>query len=223
MSHDDYDFEPVRGLPAHLPPGETLLWQGEPQFRAMALRVFHVRKVGLYFAVLALYRFAAALHDGTPLRDAGKTVLILAGLALAAAAILTGMAYLVCRTTVYSITSRRVVMRIGVALPITFNLPYTVLGAASVKLNRDGTGTIPLALTEGNRLSYLVLWPHVRPWRNAKAEPALRLIPDAAKVARLLAEAVAVAMQDKVHVSAPVAVPAGKPASWPLAPVAVSP
>ena len=223
MSHDDYDFEPVRGLPANLPPGEKLLWQGEPQFRAMALRVFHVRKVGIYFAVLAAYRFAAALHDGTPLRDAGKTVLILAGLAVAAVAILTAMAYLVCRTSVYSITSRRVVMRIGVALPITFNLPFAVLGAASVKLHRDGTGTIPLVLTEGNRLSYVVLWPHVRPWRNAKAEPALRLIPDAARVARLLSEAVAVAMPDRVQVGAPVAVPSAPPTSWPLAPAAVSP
>lgn len=222
MSHDDYDFEPIRGLPAHLPPGETLLWQGAPQFRAMALRVFHVRKVAIYFAVLALYRVASALHDGVPLREAGKTVLILAGLAVAAALLLAGMAYLVCRTTVYSITSRRVVMRIGVALPITFNLPFAVLGAAAVKLHQDGTGTIPLALTDGNRLSYVVLWPHVRPWRNAKAEPALRLIPDAARVARLLSEAVASAMPDRVKVAAPVAVPVAQPASWPLAPAAVS-
>ena len=39
------------------------------------------------------------------------------------------------------------------------------------------------------RLSYLVCWPHVRPWYVSKTQPALRCIPDAAKVAQLLAEA----------------------------------
>ncbi len=214
---------PVRGLPASLPPGEPLLWQGAPQFRALALRVFHVRKVAIYFGLLTLYRLIGALHDGVPLGEMAKPVLILAGLGIAAVAILAGIAWLVCRTTVYSITSRRVVLHIGVALPITFNLPFAVLGAASVKLNRDGTGTIPLVLTEGNRLSLVVLWPHVRPWRNAKAEPALRLIPDAARVARLLANAVAAALPDRVAVSVPVAVPASHAGSPALTPTTVSP
>ena len=209
---------PLRGLPGSLPAGERLLWQGAPQLRAMALRVFHVRKVAIYFALLIVYRLAAALHDGVPLRDMVRPTLILAGLALAACAILFGIAWLVCRTTVYSITSRRVVMHIGVALPITFNLPFTVLSSASVKLHRDGTGTIPLVLTEHNRLSYAVLWPHVRPWRNAKAEPCLRLIPDAAQVSRLLADAVAMAMPDRVTVGRPVTVAANDPVSRPLKP-----
>ena len=221
MSRAD-EFTPVRGLPGSLPAGERLLWQGAPQLRAMALRVFHVRKVAIYFGLLVLYRLAAALHDGTPLRETVRPTLILVALALAACAILAGIAWLVCRTTVYSITSRRVVMHIGVALPITFNLPFAVLGAASVKLNRDGTGTIPLVLTEGNRLSYAVLWPHVRPWRNAKAEPSLRLVPDAARVARLLADAVTAALPDRVAVAPPVTARAEAPLSRPLAPATVS-
>ena len=216
------DINPIRGLPGALPAGERLLWQGAPQLRALALRVFHVRKVAIYFAVLILYRFAAALHDGAPLGDTARPALILAGLALAACSILAVMAWLVSRTTVYSITSRRVVLHIGVALPITFNLPFAVLGAASVKLNRDGTGTIPLALTEGNRLSYVVLWPHVRPWNNAKAEPALRLIPDAAQVSRLLADAVATAMPDGVALGAPIVAPSSHTASRPLTPATVA-
>jgi hypothetical protein len=39
------------------------------------------------------------------------------------------------------------------------------------------------------RISYLIAWPHVRPWRMSKTEPALRSIPDAKRVAEMLAEA----------------------------------
>jgi hypothetical protein len=39
------------------------------------------------------------------------------------------------------------------------------------------------------QLSYLVLWPHVRPWHMRKTEPALRSIPDAKRIAGLLADA----------------------------------
>ena len=198
----DFDFEPVRGLPGQLPAGETLLWQGEPDLAAMMVRVFHVRKVAIYFGLLAAWRFAIVSHDGASPSVAATAALLLVGLGLAAVLILFTIAFLVCRTTVYSITSRRVVMRIGVALPITFNLPFTVIGSAAVKLNPDGTGSIPLSLTSSNRLSYLVIWPHARPWRIARAEPTLRLIPDAAAVAQLLAKAVAEALPDTIQQAA---------------------
>lgn len=195
----DFDFEPVRGLPGDLPAGETLLWQGGPDLKALGLRVFHVRKVAIYFGLLAAWRFAIVSGNGASLASAASAASLLIGLGVAAVAILGTIAVLVCRTTVYSITSRRVVMRIGVALPITFNLPFAVLGSAAVKLNPDGTGSIPLSLTGRNRLSYLVIWPHARPWRIARAEPTLRLIPDAATVAELLSKAAAAALPDSIE------------------------
>lgn len=195
----DFDFEPVRGLPGHLPAGETLLWQGEPDLKAMALSVFHVRKVAVYFGLLAAWRFAIVSHGGASLAASMTAALLLVGLGAAAVAILGLIAFFVCRTTVYSITSRRVVMRIGVALPITFNLPFNVLESAALKLNADGTGSIPLSLKGRNRLAYLVIWPHARPWRLARAEPTLRLVPDAAAVAQILSRAVAEAFPDTVQ------------------------
>jgi hypothetical protein len=39
----DFDFEPVPGLPAELPAGETMIWQGRPQWRSLAVRAFHIR------------------------------------------------------------------------------------------------------------------------------------------------------------------------------------
>ena len=215
----DLEFEPIRGLPATLPPGETLLWQGAPDLRAMALRVFHLRKVAVYFGLLIAYRLGSAIHDGASLPETITTALPLTGLGVAALAILGGIAYLVCGTTVYSITSRRVVMRIGVTLPITFNLPFKVIHSAAVKLHDRGVGTIPLVLTDSNRLSYLVMWPHARPWRAAKTEPALRFVPEAAKVAHMLAQAASAALPETVQVTTPV-IPltqTGDQPSWPLA------
>ena len=219
----DFDFEPVRGLPGHLPKGETLLWQGAPDLRSFTLRAFHMRKIAVYFALLVVWRMGIALGDGATLASAATSALPLLGLGTAALAILMGIAVLVCRTSVYSITSRRVVMRIGVALPIHFNLPFKVIGSASVKLYADGTGTIPLALTGANRLAYLVLWPHVRPWRVGRAEPALRFVPEAARVAQILGQAAAAASPDTVQ--APVFSPypnaAPDTSPWPMAPAAV--
>lgn len=215
----DLDFEPIRGLPSYLPPGERLLWQGEPDFRAMAIRVFHVRKIAIYFALLAAWRMAITCTDGGSLAAGTVSALPILGLGIAAGAILTLIAFLVCRTTVYSITSRRVVMRIGVALPITFNLPFAVLGSGALQVNPDGTGTIPLALNGSNKLSYVVLWPHARPWRVTRAEPALRMVPNAARVAQILAQAAAAASPDTVQTTLPAAAQA-KPgeAAWPLSP-----
>lgn len=193
MSHNDFDFEPIRGLPARLPPGETLLWQGAPDLRALALRTFHLREVAIYFGLLVAWRLATATLDGGTPQSIALAPLVLILLGAAAVAILILLAWLVAKTTVYSITSRRVLMRIGVALPITFNLPFQVLASASLKLYPDGTGSIPLALNGSNRLAYLVLWPHARPWRLKRAEPTLRFVPEAAAVAKILAHAVAAA------------------------------
>ena len=62
-------------------------------------------------------------------------VLWLLPLAVAAVALMFVVAWLTARATVYTITNRRVVMRIGVVLEVTFNLPvprHRVGGAAHV-------------------------------------------------------------------------------------------
>ena len=81
-------------------------------------------------------------------------------------------------------------LRIGAALPITYTIPFTCIDNASVAVDpKTGHGTIALQTTGNMRLSYGVLWPHVRPWFLRQPQPAFRAIPDAARVARLLADA----------------------------------
>lgn len=185
----EYDFEPVRGLPEQFPPGEDLLWQGTPRWTALARRAFHVRKVAIYFAVLVVWRIVVGwspdVSTATALQGA-SWVLLLGALSVGA---LTLLAWAMARSTVYTITNQRVVIRFGVALPMILNLPFKQIRSAGFKHYADGTGDIPLLLAESARPSYLIFWPHVRPWHFAPPEPMLRVIPDAPQVAEILVNA----------------------------------
>lgn len=183
----EYENEPVRGLPGRLPPGETLLWQGSPDWRRLARDAFHVRLVAVYFAVLLAWAAIDALTGSATSPIGMVTTAVLAGVCLA---LLHGLAWLSARTTVYTITSKRVVLRFGMALPKCVNLPFVQIGTARLASNPDGTGDIALVLT-AKGLGYAVLWPHARAWQLAQPEPMLRAIPNVASVAALLADACA--------------------------------
>lgn len=177
MEHDD---EPIRGLPGALPPGERLLWQGAPDWKRMALDAFHVRGVAIYFTAL----IAWAIVSG-----AGSAGIIATGIAAAAGlSLLVLLAYASARTTVYSITSRRVVLRVGIALNKCVNIPLGLVDTARLSVNPDGSGNIALVLKADTKIAYALLWPHARPWKFAHTEPMLRALSDARPVAALLAE-----------------------------------
>jgi hypothetical protein len=189
----EFDVEPVRGLPERLPRGESMLWQGAPEWKALARDAFHVRKFVVYFALLTVWNGASSLQSGHTAYQAMISATWGLGLGVAACSLLILFAWLIGRSTVYTITSKRVVMRYGVALPMTVNYPFALVEGAGLRLHADGTGDIPLAMQKGSRLSYLVMWPHARPWRIGKPEPMMRSIPEADRVARLLARALAAA------------------------------
>lgn len=176
---------PLRALPS----GEQILWQGRPQWHGLALRAFHVRKVAIYFALFAVWRFGSDVAAGDRLASITSVLWLLLPCS-AACGILLLMAWLSSRTTQYTITTRRLVMQFGVALPIMLNIPFGVVGAAALRCYTDGTGDIPLTIIGKERLAYLMLWPHVRPWRAARAEPMLRAIADVRHVSEILARAV---------------------------------
>ncbi|MEQ1800666.1 MAG: photosynthetic complex putative assembly protein PuhB [Gammaproteobacteria bacterium] len=178
-------------LPEPLPEGECILWQGAPGWAGLARGAFRIWHVAAYFGVLGLWRAVALLVDGAPLASAITTALWFVPLALACIGILLVLAWLSSRATTYTITSRRVILQIGVALPITMNIPFGKIGAAALRPYGDDTGDIPLTLVAGERMPYWALWPHARPWRFTQPEPMLRAIPDAAAVAGILADALA--------------------------------
>jgi len=189
--HDDFDFDPVPGLPEHLPKGEKMLWQGAPDWRRIAVSALHLRAIAIYFGLLALFRGAEKLYYGEGGLAALTAAAWIVPLFAAAALILGVIAYLIHRTTVYTITDKRVVLRIGVALPMTINLPFASIDSAAFRGYADGTGDIPLTLSEDAKIAYPLLWPHVRPWRMRHPQPMLRGIPDSERIAKLLSAALA--------------------------------
>ncbi len=173
----EYDHEPVRGLPGELPEGEHVIWQDAPDWKSMAISALHIRLAFVYFLVIV----ATALFRG----DWGTAMAVTAFGAVAIGMFVL-FAWGVSRTTVYTLTNRRVVLRIGVALNKCINLPLGEIETANLKQLGEGTGNIVLTLKGRPRLGYMMLWPHARSLRFVRPQPMLRAVPEARKVSALL-------------------------------------
>jgi hypothetical protein len=185
----EHELEPQFGLPEPLPGSERILWQGAPDWRGLALRAFHVRKLALYFGLILAVRGMFLMADGASAGDAAIDLLWLAPVPMFALAMLASLAWLTSRTTVYTLTDKRLVLRIGIVLTLTFNLPLRTLRNADLRLDANGSGDIAVQLPDADHIAYLNLWPHARPWLLKHPQPMLRSVPDAAAVARMMVEA----------------------------------
>lgn len=201
----EHDSEPVPGLPGPLPAGEAILWQGAPSWRGLARRAMHLRMIAAYFVVLATWRAAALSADGAGAMEALSGALFIIALGAVPVALLAGYAWFSARSTLYTITNRRVVVRTGVALPITVNIPYAVIGSAGMARHADGTGDIALQVMRPHRVSWVALWPHTRSWRFTRPEPTLRAVAEPEAVAQLLGRALANAAAMPVRAIPPAA------------------
>ncbi|MFX5680484.1 hypothetical protein ABTE28_20530, partial [Acinetobacter baumannii] len=80
-------------------------------------RVLHVRTVSIYFAAVIVLRIAGGLYLGQSAHDIGTSLLWLAGLGAATIGFLLWVARMIADGTVYTVTSRRIVMRFGMVVP----------------------------------------------------------------------------------------------------------
>jgi hypothetical protein len=195
----EHDFEPIRGLPGNLPAGEHILWQGAPDAWVFARSALNTRWIAGYFGLLIVW----AMVRGTMMG-----VLLTAGFGAIALALSLIFAFMVAKTTVYTITNRRVVLRIGVALSKCINLPLSQLASADLREQAMGFGDIALVPAARSGLGYALLWPHARPLRLSAPQPMLRAIPNAAGVAGVLAKATAAIMPVQQRSVQPAAVSA---------------
>jgi hypothetical protein len=182
----EHEWEAAPGLPEALPPGETLLWQGRPDVWRLAIDAFHVRKIALYFVVLLAWQQLSLMSDGLPWADRLLVLLQSFTLALIPLCLLGMAAWWAASTTLYSVTDKRVIMRIGIVLSLTLNLPFRRLRAADLKLSQDGHGDIALALPDTDRMGWFHLWPHQRAWHVRHPQPTLRAVPRAQEVGDLI-------------------------------------
>ncbi len=182
----------IPGVREALPPGERVLWQGAPRRALLARHAFHVRLAGVYFALTTgwwAFRTAPALPwaDALPML---ALQLLLGGLVVGLVQLFARMT---ARGTTYVVTSRRVVFRVGAVFPVTINVPLALVTSAGERRFRDGSAQIVLALDPVVRVSWWLMWPHVRPTRLRWPEPLLRGLPadEAAAAAAALREAAA--------------------------------
>jgi hypothetical protein len=181
-------------LPADLPAGEEIVWFGRPDPTSLWRRAYRADLVATYFAAWAIWGFFAS----APLGPAGSGPALYQGLVnlgagVVALAILGLLAYLSARTTLYVVTTRRIVLKVGIALPIFHNVPFKQIESAGMRKFGDGTGDIAFRLINEQRIAYLTLWPSTRPFHFSRPEPSLRCIGDVrgvgAAVTRAMVEA----------------------------------
>jgi Bacterial PH domain len=177
------------GLPDHLPEGERLLWQGRPDWKRLALNAFHVRKVAFYFLLIIVVQAAARIWNQQGISEAMRLTPYLILMAVVACGILLILAYANAKTTLYTLTNRRLLMKVGIALPAYINIPLHHIDSASYADTGKGCGTIIFRTAGSTRLAYLLLWPHARPWKFKAPQPALRDVPRGEAVAELVAKA----------------------------------
>lgn len=184
-----------RLLPEDIPQGERILWHGRPSWIALFRGAYRADLVAGYFMLLATWNAVEASGAGlaSSAIASGRALAI----GLAALALLALLAWASARTALFVITSRRVVMKIGVALQVFYNLPFTQIENAALRVANDGTGDVTLRLTQGERIGYLHLWPFARPFRFAEPEPALRGLAQAQKVGEILGRALVAAAQER--------------------------
>ena len=178
----EHEWEAAPGLPSALPAGEHVVWQGAPDWRQLAVHAFHVRKITVYFILmLALQAINLTAPDnGVGLKPwvevEWKPLGVAAGLYATALGLLMATAWMSAHSTLYTLTNKRVVMRIGIVLTLTFNLPYKRIAAASLKPYAQGFGDIALALHAEDRIGWAHLWPHQRAWYLKQPQPTLRCL-----------------------------------------------
>lgn len=189
----EHEIEPTPGLPERLPAGETLLWQGAPEPGGLTRRAMGLRGVAIYFAAML------CLQAGLGFNAQADAAGIAFGLAVSATIALVGLGLLYAigrasaRAALFTITDKRVVMRVGIALPMTINIPFAVIEGLARQQHADGTEDLVLTILKPHRLSYIALWPHLRVSHLLNPRPMLRALPQSQGVAQLLARALAAA------------------------------
>lgn len=186
------------GLARH----ERLLWEGRPRWTALAVHAFHARKIAIYFALLAAWSAIDAVGEGADWLAALASIKSLALPAALGIGCALFLGWVSARTTLYRLTDKRLLLRVGMALPASVYIPLRLIDSAGLRVHRDGSGDIPIVLPKGERFAYLLLWPHARPWTLRQPQPMLRAIDEPQRVAAILAGALA-ATAEASTVSAP--------------------
>ncbi|MDA9689096.1 photosynthetic complex putative assembly protein PuhB [Betaproteobacteria bacterium] len=185
MNGHTHEFEPTFGFPESLPASEKVLWQGSPCAWLIARRIFFLPHLFIYFLILSCMALIFN-SEALTLKDVIIKFMSYMSLGMVAIFLLLAISHLISSTTVYSITDKRVVMRIGIVLNLSLNIPFSKIETAACKEYQDKSGDISIKLVPDNKIAYLHLWPHCRPWFFSAPRPRLSCLKDVEVVASRL-------------------------------------
>ena len=183
------DFDQFKELPAPLPVGERVIWQGKPSFKGLALRSFHIREVAIYFGLLMAWKLWSNWSHGASLAEAATSVAWLVAPAVSAIAVLAGLAWLFRRAACLHHHHQAGAVSVRRGAADDHERAAEQDRQRRVENLSRWLGRYSAGALNSDRVSYVLLWPHVRPWRLRTPEPMLRALPDAALAAARLSEA----------------------------------
>lgn len=164
----------IDGVADPLPEGERILWSGKPDAWKFTRRIMRLQWVLAWFLVLAVYRaYGVGSHGG----DFVSMLSAATGqlpLALFALGLLSCLGIAMARSTSYVISPRRLVFQVGVALPITFNVPVRFIDGATLRMHQKHAGDVILSLRKGSKVKALALWPHCQGWTGDSVQAVMR-------------------------------------------------
>ena len=176
-------------LAENLPDDEVLIWQGRPEANAIAIRAMYLWYVVAYLLGLVVLRTGYLIMGDAPISEWSALLAWQLLASLFIVGVIVGLSALYGKTTIYSLTTRRLILRTGAAVPIHVNFPLEQIASADLKVFSDGTGDIALKLENSDKLYWLLLWPNVRSWWVRPLQPLLRGLRDFELAASTLANA----------------------------------
>jgi hypothetical protein len=170
----------IDGVAEPLPEGERILWSAKPDQWIFTRRLMRLDWVFAWFAALSAGRAYFAWSAGGGMGEmliaaSGQLPLALFGLGL-----LSALGIAMARSTSYVVSSHRVVLQVGVALPITFNVPLRFIDSVAIRTRKGKAGDVILTLCQGANVKALALWPHSQGWRHDSVQPLMRDISESA-------------------------------------------
>lgn len=174
-----------------LEPGERILWQGRPDASSLRRYLLKGRWLAVYIGGLLAWKLALILwvRGLRPQEVFDAATLVLQGIVLVG--ITRYFAWALARATTYTVTDLRIVIRHGIALPGTVDIPLRALRSIAVRVHDDGTGDVALAVRDGGGIGFAKLWPYARGLELSHPIPMLRGVGDAAVLGTILSRRLA--------------------------------
>ena len=105
-------------LAENLPADEVLIWQGRPEANAIAVRAMYLWYVVAYLLGLVVLRTGYLVMGDAPISEWSALLAWQSLASLFIVGVIVGLSVLYGKTTIYSLTNRRLILRTGAAVPI---------------------------------------------------------------------------------------------------------